>query len=288
MKYLKYVATMIIASFTIVGSSINSTEQTNQNESQENVINVIEDALKLLSSTPTGARIIAEARAALSSHKSLTDVIKFPSPESAIGASIEFNPENPEQSLVEYTIYIKQYENSFEVILALAHELTHFTYANLPYLFSSTSPMNASEYIVRQIEGQGGEVDAKLAECQILRELPLMFTTDFCQSSTDEMGNLDRERAVKLFYKIGPYYDIFVEDLQRKYPTLDISAALPHLSSETTFLPPLISSYEQYWQQKHRACSMYQEFLQTMDPASQGHTRIRALFDTHCVESSQL
>ena len=75
---------------------------------------------------------------------------------------------------------------------------------------------NAKDFIKSTIEGHGGEVQAFLTECRVLKEL---FSTkvqsrSHCQKIEGERGELSFSKAVELFYHVGDYYLSFNKQLE--------------------------------------------------------------------------
>lgn len=124
----------------------------------------------------------------------------------------QFKKSHPDK--VTYQQRAKVYINSDMVlrdaVLDLAHELIHFS------LRDSFNPydenFNLKAFMHSTIEATGGEVDAYLAECQVMKDL---FKKDFLSSQCQEVisnGQFSRELAIKKFYRIGELYSHFFKD----------------------------------------------------------------------------
>ncbi len=83
----------------------------------------------------------------------------------------KFSPHSPEHVIYESrsVVYISRHLAWDDALLDLAHELTHYVYRESfnPYAES----FNAKDFIKGTIEGKGGEVQAFLTECRVLKEL---------------------------------------------------------------------------------------------------------------------
>jgi len=128
----------------------------------------------------------------------------------------KFYPQNPEQIIYETKskIFLNKELNLMDGVLDLAHELTHFTHRTSfnPYLTN----FNLIDFIKSTIEGTGGEVDAFLMECQILKEL-FGSTNKYngnCKKLLDPIrGKFSREKGIELFYQVGEYYKTTVKTI---------------------------------------------------------------------------
>lgn len=176
--------------------------------------------LELLSRSETGEKIIKEAAYKASrTGMVLEDVIKVG--ESSLTDTTlvrKFSPHSPEHVIYESrsVVYINKNLSWDDALLDLAHELTHYVYREgfNPYAES----FNAKDFIKSTIEGQGGEVQAFLTECRVLREL---FSTKIqsrsnCTKIEDSGGQLSFARAVELFYHVGSYFEGLHGQLQKR------------------------------------------------------------------------
>lgn len=176
--------------------------------------------LELLSRSPSGEKIIKEA-AYKASRTGLTieDVIKVG--ESSLTDTTlvrKFSPHSPEHVIYESrsVVYINKNLAWDDALLDLAHELTHYVYREgfNPY----SESFNAKDFIKSTIEGNGGEVQAFITECRVLRELfSRKVQSRFnCQKIEDSTGQLSFTKAVELFYHVGSYYDGLHGQLQKR------------------------------------------------------------------------
>lgn len=176
--------------------------------------------LELLTRAPAGEKLIKEA-AYKASRTGLTieDVIKVG--ESSLTDTTlvrKFSPHSPEHVIYESrsVVYINRSLPWDDALLDLAHELTHYVYREgfNPYAES----FNAKDFIKSTIEGNGGEVQAFLTECRVLRELfsKKVQSRSNCQKIEDSAGQLSFTKAVELFYHVGSYYDGLHGQLQKR------------------------------------------------------------------------
>lgn len=178
----------------------------------------IQKLLEILARSQTGSELIAKAQAkAQSGGKRLLEVIKAGEGSLTDTTLVrKFSPETPDQ--VEYEtrsiVYINRTHPWDDALLDLAHELTHFVYRDgfNPYADS----FNVKDFIKSTIEGKGGEAQAFIVECKVLSELFKSGSAQgrtHCQSIRDEHGQISANRAVELFYHIGPYFETFHKQL---------------------------------------------------------------------------
>lgn len=180
----------------------------------------IQKLLELLKRSTTGSELIDLATLkAQRSGKRLTDVIK--AGEGSVTDTTlvrKFSPESPEQ--VDYevrsVVYINKKLAWDDALLDLAHELTHFVYRDgfNPY----AENFNVKDFIKSTIEGSGGEAQAFIYECKVHGEL---FNAhhggrNHCHNIKDEQGKVSMEKAIELFYHVGPYYDAFRKQLVKR------------------------------------------------------------------------
>lgn len=172
---------------------------------------------ELLSRSAAGEKLIKEARfkAGLNG-QTLADVVKVGDSSLTDTTLVrKFSPQNPSHVVYESrsVVYINRDLNWHDAILDLAHELTHFVYRGSfnPY----AENFNPTDFIRGTIEGEGGEVQAFLVECRVLRELfsKQVRSRSHCQKIENEKGELSFSKAVELFYHVGHHYAGFKKKL---------------------------------------------------------------------------
>jgi hypothetical protein len=171
----------------------------------------------LLEKSPSGEKIMKEAsQKAARLGLTLTDVVKVGEGSLTDTTLVrKFNPRSPDVVIYETksVVYLNRNLGWEDALLDLAHELTHYTRRNSfnPYEDS----FNARDFIRSTIEGEGGEVEAFLTECQVAREL---FSRQSqlrsnCRKIETADGKLSYARAVELFYHVGSYFEGFSKKL---------------------------------------------------------------------------
>lgn len=176
--------------------------------------------LELLQKSPTALKLLKEAQYKASrSGETLFDVIKVGEGSLTDTTLVrKFSPHSPQHVIYESrsVVYINRHLNWDDALLDLAHELTHYVYRDSfnPYAES----FNAKDFIKSTIEGSGGEVQAFITECRVLKELfsKQVQSRSNCSKIEDEKGQLSYTKAVSLFYNVGPYYDSFKERLIKR------------------------------------------------------------------------
>ena len=252
------------------------------------------EVLKNLATTPTGSQIIASAntRALEMGINLLQAIVPGDFSTTSNNFIFRFNPQNPVETLfeLEVTIFIDRNVGLDEATWHLAHELTHFIEQDLIHPYDLDNAESALEKIVREIEGKGGEVDAFFVGCRVFDELVGgLIQHPACHEVTDEKGNIDRDEVVKLYYRLGPYYQDFVRGLNAQ----GISASdLPHLSlgsSESSFIlygnqiPYPVAIFAEYFYHKREVCATHRRRLGLMDAASEEYRRLESLVDNYCL-----
>ncbi len=172
----------------------------------------------LLSRSETGEKLLRLAKyKAAQNGETLSDVIKIGNGSLTDTTLVrKFSPNSPEHVVFESrsVVYINRSLGWDDALLDLSHELTHYVYRSSFNPYSAS--FNAKDFVKSTIEGDGGEVQAFLMECRVLREL---FSTQVqgrshCQKISDDDGRLSSAKAVKLFYDVGDYFEKFGSQLK--------------------------------------------------------------------------
>lgn len=174
----------------------------------------------LLSRSETGEKLLRLAKyKAAQNGETLSDVIRVGNGSLTDTTLVrKFSPHSPEHVIFESrsVVYINRSLSWDDALLDLSHELTHYVYRSS---FNPYSPsFNAKDFIKSTIEGEGGEVQAFLMECRVLRELfsRQVQGRSHCQKITDEAGKLSSAKAVELFYDVGDYFEKFGTQLKER------------------------------------------------------------------------
>lgn len=164
------------------------------------------------------------------------------------------------------TVYLNRHLKTLDAILDFAHELTHFTYREPfnPY----AGHFHLKDFIKSTVEGTGGEVDAFLAECEVLKQLRpgAGFRQSNCQKIyNDETGKISKDLGVEEFYKVGRHFDNLKKDLD-KYSINE--GDLPKTSSRDAMfissaygLPYPVAAVKEYTNIMDRVCKNDQNRL---------------------------
>lgn len=187
---------------------------------------------ELLGRSRTGEKLIKEAQyKAARMGNTITDVVKVGDSSLTDTTLVrKFSPHSPEHVIYESrsVVYISRHLAWDDALLDLAHELTHFVYRGSFNPYSDS--FNAKDFIKSTIEGEGGEVQAFLTECRVLKELfsNKVQSRSHCQKIETEEGELSYTRAVELFYHVGSYYPTFHKQLQNR----EIASSFSDLKGE--------------------------------------------------------
>lgn len=214
-----------------------------------------------LSSSRSGSHVVKKAKTkARRLGKTLYDVIS-PGDVSITDTTLvrRFHPDNPQEITYETRshVYINRDHDMVDAVLDLAHELTHFTYKQPfnPY----RSNFDLRGFMESTIEGKGGEVEAYLVECRVLEELfPSRFRGDSKCRSVQKGEAFSKQRGVKQFYKIGAYFDQFLEDVnphglkRNNFPALSDDQSL--FISSAYGLPYPVAALREYTTIMQKVC----------------------------------
>lgn len=187
---------------------------------------------ELLGRSRTGEKLMKEAQfKAARLGLTLSDVVKVGDSSLTDTTLIrKFSPQSPENVVYESrsVVYISRNLSWDDALLDLAHELTHFVYRESfnPY----SEHFNAKDFIKSTIEGEGGEVQAFITECRVLKELfsNKVQSRSHCQKIETDRGDLSFTKAVELFYHVGEYFPSFNKKLQGR----SIAGAFENLKAE--------------------------------------------------------
>lgn len=189
---------------------------------------------ELLGRSSSGDKLLKEAKYKASlTGQTLLDVVKVGEGSLTDTTLVrKFSPHSPENVVYESrsVVYLNRHLAWDDALLDLAHELTHYVYRDSfnPY----DESFNPKDFIKGTIEGNGGEVQAFMTECRVLKELfsRKVQSRSHCLKIEDDSGHLSFGRAVELFYHVGQYYESFQQQLAKR----DILSAFSELKSEKT------------------------------------------------------
>ncbi|MGE3611144.1 MAG: hypothetical protein AB7I27_16250 [Bacteriovoracaceae bacterium] len=251
--------------------------------------------IELLSKSKTGDRILKEARfKAASTGHTLIDVIKIGEGSLTDTTLVrKFSPASPDNVIYESrsVVYLNRHLTWDDALLDLAHELTHFVYREAfnPYAES----FNAKDFIKGTIEGSGGEVQAFLTECKVLKELfsSKVQGRSHCQKIEDSEGQLSFSKAVELFYHVGNYYDSMDKKLSEKNlqsADFNLKADKINFISSAYGVPYPVAALMEYELVLSKVCEndkkriAYVQQGQKRGPASVGSDKLLQSYKTRC------
>jgi hypothetical protein len=266
----------------------------------------IDKLVNSLKRSATGRAIISKAeRKAHSLGQSFDDIV-WAGENSLTDTTLirKFSPSNPEEIVYETKskVFINKSLSFKDAVLDLAHELTHYSYREPfnPYVTQFT----VDQFVSSVIEGKGGEVDAYIIECSVLKELrPSTFkTSSNCQNVVDpNSGHLSKDIGVKRFYEVGDYEDSLNELLNKygwtksKFPKVRKGDAL-YISSAYG-LPYPVAAVTEFTTIMGKACQndynrltlMRERIAQSSGrkPASVIHSSFSTLFSSYRSRCSQ-
>ena len=194
-----------------------------------------------LNKVPTGKKVIEKATAkAFDQGHTLFDVIALGDGSLTDTTLIRrFQASNPAHVVYESRskVYLSKHLKILDALLDFAHELTHYTYREPfnPY----DAKFKLKDFIKSTVEGRGGEVDAFMVECKVLKELlpGEGAYRSSCQKVLDQStGHVSKDLGIAEFYKVGRHY----EDLKKDYDRYSqLERDLPYMSKSDA---PFISS----------------------------------------------
>jgi hypothetical protein len=169
----------------------------------------------------------------------------------------------------ETYVHLRETGTTEEMIMDLAHELTHAVYE---VSWDPMSPeLGVQGYIEKVLEGAGGEVQAMVEQCQVALELYANKTFSeiprSCRSYVDVVsGDIHRQKIADDFYRVG----IWKEKLQRAvgdhtFMENKLSNRAPVWNSSVGGRPYPVVLYEEYLDLNERVCLSLQKSRQ---PAS--------------------
>ena len=174
--------------------------------------------IELANKSPTGAKIIEEAQLKASKQgQTLMDILLVGEGSLTDTTLVRrFKAHDP--TIIDYElkskVQISRHAKLLDAVLDFTHELTHYSFREAfnPYSTQFSHP----EFLKSTVEGVGGEVDAYLVECKVLKELlPKQFLSrSQCFRVFDKTNNeFSKELAKQEFYKVGPHLKEVEKDL---------------------------------------------------------------------------
>jgi len=157
------------------------------------------------------------------------------------------------------TVILNKKQPDYEIILDLAHELTHAIYQ--PGWDPYDPDLTAGKYIYHAIEGNGGEVLALKNECHVYSEL---FISGYIKSEIkrckryfmENKSKLNEKKVLLDFYHVGEWKEdllLLLGKEEENFPLLTDQE--PLLYSSTGLSPYPVALYYEFEQMNQSACS---------------------------------
>jgi hypothetical protein len=141
-------------------------------------------------------------------------------------------------------------------VLDIAHELVHAT--TRPIWDPYDPKLTPGRYIHATIEGEGGEVEAVVAECQVGLELAHRFGASArrCRSYRGTGSTrINTERVKRDFYRVGKWNAELTKKLGEEMPLFPLlSSRTPKLYSSTGHAPYPVALLQEFEQITRIAC----------------------------------
>ncbi len=226
----------------------------------EDEVEQIKHLLRKLIKSKTGKRLLGLANdKANEMNLSLYDVLKAGNGSLTDTTLIrKFSAHDPTHITYhsESKVFINKNLTQLDALLDLAHELTHFVHRRNfnPY----EKNFSLSEFIVNTIEGEGGEAQAFVTECNVLYELfPTLKDQRYNCHEIHDGQHLSFKKAVNKFYQIGTYFENFETVLEKH----GIRSEFPKISSEKASfvssaygIPYPVAAFEEYLTVINKVC----------------------------------
>lgn len=222
----------------------------------------IKNLLRMLVKSEAGRDLVILAnKKAKSQGDKLVDILKAGSGSLTDTTLIrKFSIHDPDDIEFESrsVVYINSDLTQYDAVLDLAHELTHFVYRSPfnPYKMNFT----LSEFIKSTVEGNGGEAQAFITECQVQKEL---FPTESAKrqnchkiKSIGQEG-FSTEKAISHFYEVGRFYNKFESTLKKhgirdEFPKINSND--PTFVSSAYGIPYPVAAFEEYLTVLNKVC----------------------------------
>lgn len=222
----------------------------------------VKNLIQLLAKSPTGKSLLFKAKnLAAKQGKTLMDVIKVGEGSYTDTTLLRrFSARNPANVSYESrsTIFINKDHIQFDALLDLAHELTH--YVERPDFDPYAENFSLEGFISSTIEGQGGEAQAFVTECKVLKELfsSQIEKHEHCSKIyRPDSADFDHATAVRSFYKVGRHW----QRLKSLLEGFGVVEKLPYLSDKKeAFIssvygePYPLAAYREYMNVMTKVC----------------------------------
>jgi hypothetical protein len=238
-----------------------------------------ERAIQILNSTSSGQSLIRRAKETwgFTNFNEIRSLIRW-GPASRTDAVLtrQFNPETGEERRErKVTIYLKVNQSMVDLILDIAHELTHAV--SRPVWDPYDPDLTPGKYILAALEGTGGEVEALVTECQVASELPREYLSEVSRCHLNENVSkkpfFTRHRVRADLYRVGKWHEELGHKLGSelaRFPLLSSNA--PLLFSSTGNAPYPVSLMKEFEEINQVACANSRRRIHSLserEPASE-------------------
>jgi hypothetical protein len=233
----------------------------------------VEVLIHLLQRSKTGTKLVEKAREKAWQHgQTLTDAIS-PGEVSITDTTLvrRFSPSNPSEMVYETKshVFINRDHRLVDALLDLAHELTHYNYKGPfnPY----EGNFSAEDFVASTLEAKGGEIEAYLVECQVMKELMPNYSRESsnCHLVRDPQSDkLSKNLAAQRFYSLGDHYDDFMREAAKigmsTQATARANKDTAHFISSAYSLPYPLAALREYATIMQKVCQNDQRRLTYM------------------------
>ena len=231
-------------------------------------------ALRLLHSSATGSTLLARAEKAWSVRGDLRLLSFFELGRVSRTDAVltrHFNTDTGEEKRErEITISIRQDQDLQDMVLDMAHELTHATAE--PAWDPYDPNLTLGKYIFAALEGPGGEVEAVVSECNVAHEL--FGVVSRCRRYNSGETAVNHGEVKKDFYRVGKFKSAVLAELGTEavlFP--DLSSDRPELYSSTGQSPYPVALVEEFKQLNQIACENVKRRIQAKSERSPASAR---------------
>jgi hypothetical protein len=229
-----------------------------------------------INSSPTGKKLIEAAiRKANESGHTLYQLLSIGDGSLTDTTLVRrFQSQDPTKVVYETRskVILNRHLKTLDAILDLSHELTHFTFREPfnPYDYR----FGLKDFVANTVEGRGGEVDAYLVECRVLKEIfpsELRSRSSCIRVIDQKTGSLSKEQGIKEFYKIGAHFRNMMSEIKKF--SLDQNEFKKVSDEEAIFissawgLPYPVAAVKEYQNIMDRVCKNDQNRLTIMQSA---------------------
>jgi hypothetical protein len=169
-----------------------------------------------------------------------------------------------DQSKVQQQVKLKAGMPLSDAVADLAHELTHFT--GRPPFDPYAEGLHLAKFVKSSIQGEGGELSAFRAECEIAWALesndPAFPRHQICEKYRGAGNAFRVAMATTDFYALGPYFPKATPELRKAFP--ELSEAPVAFKSGASGKPYPISLADDFARTRVKYCALNrQKYLLT-------------------------